>query len=132
MKQIEPGGLLAAASAFPGSRPVVPSRRGAASRLWRAGAFHPSTSASAAPPVGSRRHLPGARLLLASMPDGPMLTLVATRHHHHRLPPTLIGHRNCLLGRTTNSAIVSVRMELTDASFLQSADWGKGKECCAL
>jgi hypothetical protein len=45
VKQIE---LLAAASAFPGSRPVGPSRRGAASRLRRAGACHPSASAFAA------------------------------------------------------------------------------------
>ena len=117
MKQIELGGLLAAASAFPGSRPVGPSRRGAAASLRRAGACHPSASASVAPPAGSRRHLPGARLLLAAVPGGPMLTLTATRHHHHRLPPALVGRRNCLLGRTTNSAIVSVRMELTDASF---------------
>ena len=98
MKQIEPGGLLAAASAFPGSRPVGPSRRGAASRLRRAGACHPSASASAALPAGSRRHLLGAQLLLATVPGGPMLTLMATRHHHHRLPPALDERRNYLLG----------------------------------
>jgi len=69
-------------------------------------------------PQARARHLSGARLLLAAVPGSPMLTLAATHHHHHRLPPALVGRRNCLLGRTTNSAIVSIWMELTDASFL--------------